>query len=795
MICRYFSAKGNKVMKRALAWVLVFLLIVVGAVVGTLAYLTDRDAKTNVFTIGDINIELLEYERTDVENKNEAATVKEFEDNKPLIPGVIQSDFDYTADGSAYVDWTAEGKADYQSPIWDPADINNELDKMVFIKNTGTNSAYVRTFLAFEAGAYTSFEQFSEKVHLNLNDKDWTWKWEPYIAKIGNEKYFIATATYNYVLEPGTLTEISLAQIALDPSATNLDVNAFGKTYNVPIIAQGIQTASFSDPFTALKTGFGDDIPFEGITFDKGVTASTALHYFEGNVAGTKITDKVTSVTYGTKSDYPEISGAYSGTLTLNDPGAPAHTYYVPSKTTEGNYDLYVLADEGKVYAPESCQDLFNGMSALTMVDAANLDVSQTTNMQSMFRNCPKLQTVDTSTWDVRGVTNMDEMFRFCNSLAEIDVSGWRLGKVTSTYLMFGECQALTTLDVSKWGMSSATRIQSMFESCASLKTLDVSKWVTSSLKNAQYTFRGCGALESIDVSGWDVDDVTNMLGMFWGCSKLTEIDVSKWNVDNATNMSSVFNGCSGLASLDVSGWNVANVTNFSNLFSGCSSLTELAVGGWDVSGAINMGGMFDKCSGLTSLDLSAWGNKLNGVTNMSGMFIGCSALTTLNVSAWDVSTVTNMTQMFFGCSSLTSLNVSDWDVGKVTSMNGMFRDCTALTSLNISDWDVSSVTSMKEMFLRCSGLTELDLSGWNTESLVNTVSMFHTCSNLKTIYVSENWNMGKLTSSDYMFVNCSNLVGGGSNKLTFNSQKVNADYANYTDGYLTYKEHTPATP
>ena len=33
--------------------------------------------------------------------------------------------------------------------------------------------------------------------------------------------YFIVTATYNKVLKPGAFTEISLAQIALDPSATN----------------------------------------------------------------------------------------------------------------------------------------------------------------------------------------------------------------------------------------------------------------------------------------------------------------------------------------------------------------------------------------------------------------------------------------------------------------------------------------------------------------------------------------------------------------------------------------------
>ena len=774
-------------MKKAFIWLLVIVLIIVGSVWGTLAYLTDKETKTNTMTIGNVDIELLEYERTALESKNQNAAVQTFTQDKPLYPAVTGDDFDYSK-YNAFVDWEQIGKSGYRSNIWDPAKINNELDKMVFVKNTGDNSTYVRVFFAFEAGAYTSKEQFDKKIHLNLNDEDWTWKWEPYIAKIGNEKFFIATATYKYPLEAGDFTKISLSQISLDPTAINADVRAFNGEYNVPVFAQAIQTASFSDPFTALETGFGNDIPFEGITFDKGVTLKTALTYLEGNTAGTNIYKNVENIIFGTKDAYPEVKSSYSGTLTSNDQGAPTHTYYVPSKTTEGNYDLYVLADEGKVYAPQICASLFSGMSALTTVDAKHLDVSKTTKMDFMFLNCSKLQKVDVSTWDVSRVTDMQQMFRYCNALQEIDVSGWRLGKVTSTFLMFGECKALTTLDVSNWGMSSATSIQSMFESCTSLKTLDVSQWDTSNVKNAQYTFKGCGALESIDVSGWKVDNVTNMLGTFMGCSKLTKIDVSNWNVDNVIDMSSTFNGCGSLTSLEVSEWNVAKVQYFSNLFSGCSSLTEMAVGGWDVSGALKMGGMFDKCSGLTSLDLSAWGNKLNGVTDMGGMFSGCSKLASLNVSTWDVSTVTKMTQMFFGCSSLTSLNISEWNVSTVTNMYGMFRDCSSLTSLDISDWDVSSVTNMTEMFCGCKGFTELDLSGWNTESLVNTASMFHTCSNLKTIYVSEGWNVDNVTSSIYMFVNCSNLVGGGSNKLTFNSQNVNADYANYTDGYLTYK-------
>ena len=788
-----------------------FLLIVVGAVVGTLAYLTDRDAKTNVFTIGDINIELLEYERTDVENKNEAATVKEFEDNKPLIPGVIQSDFDYTADGSAYVDWTAEGKADYQSPIWDPADINNELDKMVFIKNTGTNSAYVRMFLAFEAGAYTSFEQFSEKVHLNLNDKDWTWKWEPYIAKIGNEKYFIATATYNHVLEPGTLTEISLAQIALDPSATNLDVNAFGKTYNVPIIAQGIQTASFSDPVTALETGFGDDIPFEGITFDKGVSLKTALTYFEGNVAGTNIYKNVENIIFGTKDAYPEVKSSYSGTLTLNDQGAPTHTYYVPSKTTEGNYDLYVLADEGKIYTPENSDSLFSGMTSLVTVNTSNLDVGQTTSMRTMFSGCQSLETVDVSSWNVENVAFMNNMFQNCYKLSTLDVSDWDVSNVTKMGSMFKSCYELQNIDVSKWTVSKVTDMAAMFQDCKTFTALEVSGWNTAKVNYISSMFSGCVNLASIGVSNWTVDNVTEMHSMFKNCPKLASpMDLSGWNVGKVTSMMLMFEGCTSLTELNVSGWNVSNATSLRGIFKNCNLLTELEVAGWSVSEKnTSLLETFYGCSNLKQLDLSSW--TVSGVTDMTRTFAACSSLTSLNVSTWKLNEVATITlsDMFSGCSSLASLNVSDWNVNKVTSMTSLFQNCSALTSLDVSGWSVGSVTAMNNMFLNCKKLTALDLNGWNTAEVKHARNMFRGCSELVTIYVGDGWEMSQIPeenvdkgtgekSSALMFFECPKLVG--EKGTTYNKNNVDKTYARIdggtsAPGYLTYKEHTPTTP
>ena len=269
-------------MKKVIAWLLVLALTAAVSIGATMAYLTDTDEDVNVMTMGKVKIDQLEYERVDDETKDEDATVQEFHDNKPLYPGVYEDGFDFDTEDN-YVNWDQIGKDGYTSGIWNPDEINNEVDKMVFVKNKGDYDAYVRSVFAFEAGKYTTLEEFLEKVHLNLNETDWTWEWNENPVTIGESTYFVATATYNKVLAPGALTEISLGQIALDKTATNEDVEAFGDTFQVLVKSQGIQADGFEDPDTALNEGFGeiteDNIPWESDSPIKGIDLRTALHY------------------------------------------------------------------------------------------------------------------------------------------------------------------------------------------------------------------------------------------------------------------------------------------------------------------------------------------------------------------------------------------------------------------------------------------------------------------------------------------------------------------------------------
>ena len=91
----------------------------------------------------------------------------------------------------------------------------------------------------------------------------------------------------------------------------------------------------------------------------------------------------------------------------------------------------------------------------------------------------------------------------------------------------------------------------------------------------------------------------------------------------------------------------------------------------------------------------------------------------------------------------------------------------------------------MNQMFRECYYITELDLSSFDTSSLTRTDFMFTVCRQLKTIYVSDKWTNDKITLSDRMFYACTSLSGA----ISYDSTKVDIGYANYENGYFTYKE------
>ena len=160
------------------------------------------------------------------------------------------------------------------------------------------------------------------------------------------------------------------------------------------------------------------------------------------------------------------------------------------------------------------------------------------------------------------------------------------------------------------------------------------------------------------------------------------------------------------------------------------------------------------------------------------------SSLTTVTgMELFDTSRVTDMSNMFYNCWKLTSLDVSNFNTSNVTNMSYMFYSCRNLTSLDVSNFNTANVTDMHFMFYGC-GLTSLDLSNFDTSNVTDMHNMFNSCSKLTTIYASDRWSTANVTSSSNMFKSCSSLVGA----ISYDSNKVDATYANYTTGYFTYK-------
>ena len=680
-----------KKLKKLLLPLITALLVIAISIGATLAYLMDEATADNVMTVGKIDIDLLEYERIDTETKDADAKVQEFHDNKPLLPAVIEKGFDYTP-GDTYVDWTQDAVKwqqqndddGYTSPIWDPAKISNEVDKMVFLKNSGDYGAYVRIYFAFEAGNFDTFNEFREMIHLNLNETgDWEWEWIPFLATNDEGgKYFIANATYKKELLPDDFTDITLSQIALDSSATNEQVEAFGDTYEVFVNAQGIQSAGFKTPDEDLSEGFGEDFPFDNI-YIEGVNLKTALHYLNGDANGTKITSSVDSVTFGKNKDYLSIVNGYEGVHTNVDQESQVKTYYVPDTRTEtdadGNvvkevpmYDLYVLAD-GPIYTPADSSELFAYMDWLINVNTENLDVSKTTNMYRMFFQCWRMQTMDTTNWDTSNVTDMSFAFEDCDCLKTLNLTNWDVSKVTMLYRTFNSCNAINNLDVSKWN--------------------------TSNVQKLRMTFSNCYNLETVNVSNWNTSAVTDMYGMFANDYVINNLDVSKWDTSNVTNMKTMFGGCLELEYLDISNWDVRKVETFERFlagydaYAGVDNVYEMKIANldfskWVTSSAYDISqsaakaffGMFSGCVNLTKLDLRGFNPAPGKTVSLAYMFTNCTNLVEVNLSGMNSEQVHATNYAFYKCPNLKTVYVGDgWKGIPPGDSTGLFTNCTSL--------------------------------------------------------------------------------------------------------------------
>lgn len=204
-------------MKKKLALALAALLLCTLAVGTTLTYFTDTDYDKNVMTVGKVEIE--QVEAFDEANAN-------------LLPytGVITP-------GAAL----------------DVA--KNAITKTVVVKNTGSEAAYIRTLIAFEA---VNGEDPIAKgiIHAQYNDAT-VGAWA-YVNKIevGGVTYFVYSFTYTGPLAKNTESAPSLVAIALDGAQGNAFSDAIVGKYDVLVLSQAVQAAGFGSAADAFAAAF-----------------------------------------------------------------------------------------------------------------------------------------------------------------------------------------------------------------------------------------------------------------------------------------------------------------------------------------------------------------------------------------------------------------------------------------------------------------------------------------------------------------------------------------------------------
>lgn len=224
--------------KKILVLALTIAMAAILAVGGSLAYLTDKDAATNVFTVGKVDITLKEN----------------FEQNSKLLP----------ATGSAQA-----------------GTLENGVKKEIAVtNNTGSELAYVRVHIAIPSvldNGDPSFDAKQNVLHFNYDENSigegkWDWSkragapyegdWNYYETEINKVKYNVYVVTYGTALKAGETTpEYAMHQVYLDAKVTNADIEkmkaTLGDDWEIKVVAEGAQAAGFDNAYDALNTAFG----------------------------------------------------------------------------------------------------------------------------------------------------------------------------------------------------------------------------------------------------------------------------------------------------------------------------------------------------------------------------------------------------------------------------------------------------------------------------------------------------------------------------------------------------------
>lgn len=243
--------------KKTILVVAIAVMLVAALVVGgTLAYFTDKDNATNTFTVGNVDIDLLEssLHRENAGIANGATSDSELWSDVEKLGSNNTSP--YKAGDTFYTD--EQIKANAREYKCDNVMLNpgESYHKMPYVVNTGKNDAYIRIRVMIPADLDTAILNSSMYTTTALNNKEFTMAYDSTgTVERDGVMYNVYTFTRIDPLAAGEMTYWNVwGTIHMDTTATNEQIAQLlpNGTFNVLVEADAIQADGFANATDAF---------------------------------------------------------------------------------------------------------------------------------------------------------------------------------------------------------------------------------------------------------------------------------------------------------------------------------------------------------------------------------------------------------------------------------------------------------------------------------------------------------------------------------------------------------------
>ena len=247
--------------KRFVAILLCMTLVALAAIGATFAYLTSTDSVTNTFTVGNVKIDLIEssLHRENAGVANGATSTSELWSNVEKLGSGNTSP--YKAGDTFYTDAQIEANAAEYKCENVKLLPGESYHKMPYVKNTGSEDAYIRIRVMIPADLDTAILNSSMYTSTAMNNKEFTMAYDNSGAvEREGVKYNVYTFTRIDPLAAGEMTYWNVwGTIHMDSDTTGEELAEFfgeGKAYAngvfpVLVEADGIQADGFADATAA----------------------------------------------------------------------------------------------------------------------------------------------------------------------------------------------------------------------------------------------------------------------------------------------------------------------------------------------------------------------------------------------------------------------------------------------------------------------------------------------------------------------------------------------------------------